>query len=74
LDQLQAGEKNGGLEQLLSLIPVFNAKAIKDLKIDGKELVKIEAIINSMTKEERSTIILLMQAGDVVLPWGAEPR
>ena len=53
LDQLQQVRKMGALEQLLSLIPGFNAKAIKGLNIDGKELVKIEAIINSMTREER---------------------
>jgi signal recognition particle subunit SRP54 len=53
LDQLQQVKKMGAFEQLLSLIPGFNAKAIKDLKIDGKELAKVEAIINSMTKEER---------------------
>ena len=31
----------------------FSGVEIKDLKIDEKQLVKIEAIINSMTKKER---------------------
>lgn len=53
LSQLQQIKKMGTLEQLLSLIPGFNPKAIRDLKIDEKELVRIEAIINSMTREER---------------------
>ena len=53
LGQLQQIKKMGALEQILSLIPGFNSKAIKGLKIDEKELVKIEAIIHSMTKEER---------------------
>lgn len=53
LDQLQQIKKMGALEQILRLIPGFNPKVIKDLNIEEKELVKIEAIINSMTKEER---------------------
>jgi len=53
LDQLQQIKKMGSLEKILSLIPGFNQKAIKGLNIDEKEFVKIEAIIHSMTKEER---------------------
>lgn len=41
----------GPLENLLSMIPGFNK--IKNLEIDEKEIIKIEAIINSMTKKER---------------------
>ena len=53
LGQLQQIKKMGTLEQILSLIPGFNSKMLKNLKIDEKELVRIEAIIKSMTKEER---------------------
>ncbi|MBW1679302.1 MAG: signal recognition particle protein, partial [Deltaproteobacteria bacterium] len=53
LVQLQQIKKMGTLEQILSLIPGFNPKAMKSLRIDEKEFVRIEAIINSMTKEER---------------------
>jgi len=53
LEQLQQIKRMGSLEQILSLIPGFNPKVIKGLKIDEKELIKIEAIIRSMTKEER---------------------
>jgi len=59
LAQLQQIKKMGTLEQLLSMIPGFNSKAIRDLKIDGTELVKIEAIINSMTKEERQKHMII---------------
>ncbi len=41
----------GPLENILSMIPGFNK--MKNLEVDGKELVKVEAIINSMTNKER---------------------
>jgi len=53
-DQLRRIRKMGSLEQILSMIPGFSQmKQFKNLHIDEKELVRIEAIINSMTKEER---------------------
>jgi signal recognition particle subunit SRP54 len=42
----------GPLEKILKMIPGVGNK-IKDLKVDEKQLIKIEAIINSMTPEER---------------------
>ncbi|MCL4490522.1 MAG: signal recognition particle protein [Nitrospirae bacterium] len=51
-DQLKKIRGMGSLESLLSMIPGMN-KAMKDVKVDDKEFVKIEAIINSMTPEER---------------------
>ncbi|MCX8070110.1 MAG: signal recognition particle protein, partial [Thermodesulfovibrionales bacterium] len=51
-DQLKKIRSMGTIESLLNMIPGMN-KAIKDVKVEEKELVKIEAIINSMTKEER---------------------
>ncbi|HIJ59033.1 MAG TPA: signal recognition particle protein [Nitrospirae bacterium] len=51
-DQLKKIRGMGTIENLLSMIPGMN-KAVKDVKVEEKELVKIEAIINSMTKEER---------------------
>ncbi len=47
----------GSFSSLLKLIPGFNQ--IKDLKVDDKEFVKIEAIICSMTKEEKRNTKLL---------------
>lgn len=41
----------GPLENILGMIPGFNK--MKNLEVDEKELVKVEAIINSMTKKER---------------------
>ena len=57
LAQLRQVKKMGSFSSLLKLIPGMNQ--IKDLKVDDKEFVKIEAIICSMTKEEkRDTRIL----------------
>ena len=43
----------GPLEQILGMIPGMNSKALKDVKVDPKELKHIEAIIYSMTLRER---------------------
>lgn len=51
-DQLKKIRNMGPLENLLNMIPGMN-KALKDIKVDEKEFVKIEAIIDSMTKDER---------------------
>lgn len=54
LYQLRQIRKLGSLEQILSLLPGFDQmKQLKKFQVDEKELIKIEAIINSMTKEER---------------------
>jgi signal recognition particle subunit SRP54 len=50
-DQLQKMRSMGPLENLLNMIPGLNK--IKNLDIDERELAKVEAIINSMTKKER---------------------
>ena len=41
----------GSFSSLLKMIPGMNQ--LKDVKVDDKEFNKIEAIISSMTKEER---------------------
>lgn len=51
-DQIRMIRNLGPMEQLLKMIPGVGSK-IKDLKVDEKQFVKIEAIINSMTPEER---------------------
>lgn len=55
LQQLREVKKLGPIQQVLSMIPGFsNAKLLKELDIDDKELVYVEAIINSMTPWERA--------------------
>ncbi len=54
MTQLRQIKKLGSLEQILGMLPgMGQLKKVKQLKPDERELVKVEAIINSMTKEER---------------------
>jgi len=54
LSQLRQLKKLGSLEQIMSMLPgMGQLKQLKNMKPDEKELVRVEAIINSMTKEER---------------------
>ena len=57
LSQLRQIKKMGSFSSLLKMIPGMNA--LKDVKIDDKEFVRIEAMICSMTKEERKNPRLL---------------
>ncbi len=51
-DQLKIVKRLGSVSQILSLIPGLSSIQ-KNVQIDEKAFVKVEAIINSMTKEER---------------------
>ena len=51
LEQLQQIKKMGGIMGILKLLP--GAGQIKEEDIDERQLVKIEAIIQSMTKKEK---------------------
>ncbi len=53
LDQLQQMKNMGPLNQILEMMPGVSNKQLKNLSVDDKELVHIEAIIQSMTIEER---------------------
>jgi signal recognition particle subunit SRP54 len=52
-DQLQQLKKMGPLESILEMIPGMGGKMMGGLKIDEKAMVRVEAMINSMTKEEK---------------------
>jgi signal recognition particle subunit SRP54 len=56
-DQLRKLRNMGPLENILGMIPGMNK--LKGIKVDEKELVKVEAIINSMTPAERRNANLL---------------
>jgi signal recognition particle subunit SRP54 len=56
-EQLKKIRSMGPIESLLGMIPGMNK--LKDVSVDEKEFVKIEAIINSMTKKERTNHNLL---------------
>ncbi|UKL13426.1 signal recognition particle protein [Dissulfurimicrobium hydrothermale] len=53
-EQLRQVKKMGSIEQIISMIPGLNKiKQLKNFAPDEKELVRIEAIIDSMTPKER---------------------
>jgi signal recognition particle subunit SRP54 len=52
LSQIQMVKKMGSVKTLLGMLPGMSS--IKDINIDDKEFFRIEAIIQSMTVEERS--------------------
>lgn len=58
LDQIQQIKKMGNLKDLLAMIPGVGS-AIKDLDVDDNAFNGIEAIIRSMTPEERANPDLL---------------
>ncbi|MBN8684139.1 MAG: signal recognition particle protein [Chitinophagales bacterium] len=53
MSQMQQIKKMGDLRSLLGMIPGVG-KAMKDIQIDDKALLRVEAIIQSMTPAERS--------------------
>jgi signal recognition particle subunit SRP54 len=53
LKQIKAIKKMGSLSSLIGMIPGIGSQ-IKNANIDERALIKVEAIINSMTLEERS--------------------
>jgi signal recognition particle subunit SRP54 len=53
LDQLKMIRKMGPLTSLLGMIPGFGGQQLKNMKVDERELDRIQAIILSMTPEER---------------------
>ena len=53
LDQLRQIKKMGSMEQLLSMMPGMNPQALKDAQPDEKQMEHTEAIVLSMTPEER---------------------
>ncbi|MBQ4516778.1 MAG: signal recognition particle protein [Clostridia bacterium] len=53
LEQMQQMKKMGPLSQLVTMIPGVNAKALENVDLDDKRLLRVEAIITSMTEKER---------------------
>jgi signal recognition particle subunit SRP54 len=58
-DQLRQMKKLGPISQILGMLPGMNASALKNLNVDESALVRIEAIINSMTPGERANHSLI---------------
>jgi signal recognition particle subunit SRP54 len=58
IDQIQQIKKMGNVKDLMGMIPGVG-KAVKDLDIDDNAFKSIEAIIRSMTPQERANPIVL---------------
>ena len=54
LDQLDQMKNMGPLGDVLGMLPGMNSKKLKGLEVDDKQLGQTEAIIKSMTREERN--------------------
>jgi len=59
LSQLHQIKKLGPIDQIMGMLPGMNAKAMKGLKVDDKEIKHIEAIIYSMTPRERDKPLII---------------
>ncbi len=55
LDQMDQLKKMGPLDQIIGMLPGVTPKIMNNLQFDEKKIVNIEAIIKSMTKQERNT-------------------
>jgi len=53
LDQLHQIKRMGSIDQILGMIPGMGGKMLRGLQVDDGALVRIEAMIQSMTDEER---------------------
>ena len=56
--QIKQLKRMGPLENLLGMIPGMG-KQLKGISIDDRELVRVEAIINSMTRQERNNYVIM---------------
>jgi len=52
LEQMEQMKKMGSMQDVLSMMPGMG-KQLKDIQVDEKEMARIQAIIQSMTPEER---------------------
>jgi len=53
LEQLRQMKNMGSLTDLIAMIPGMNSKALSGVDIDERRLLRVEAIITSMTMDER---------------------
>jgi signal recognition particle subunit SRP54 len=60
LEQMEQVKKMGPLDQILDMLPGANKmKGLKDVKVDDKQMGRVEAIVKSMTKQEKQKPELL---------------
>ena len=73
LDQMRQVQKMGSLSSLVAMMPGV-PKELKNVNIDDGELKRVEAIICSMTADERRQPELINGAVAYVSPTAAAPR
>ncbi|WP_425807251.1 signal recognition particle protein [Desulfitobacterium sp. Sab5] len=61
LDQMQQLKKMGPLSSILEMIPGMG-KQLKDVQINEKDMAHVEAIIHSMTSEERRKPVIIKES------------
>ena len=59
LEQMQQIKKMGGIQDILGMMPGVNMNQLKDVELDDSIFAGAEAIIYSMTREERANPALL---------------
>ncbi|KRE39817.1 signal recognition particle protein [Paenibacillus sp. Soil522] len=60
LDQMEQVRNLGPLDQIMDMLPGMNKmKGMKDIKVDEKQIGRVEAIVRSMTKDEKQKPELL---------------
>ncbi|MFC4775422.1 signal recognition particle protein [Paenibacillus sp. GCM10023252] len=61
LEQMEQVRKLGPLDQIMDMLPGMNKMKgnMKDMKVDEKQIGRVEAIVRSMTKEEKQKPELL---------------
>ena len=58
-NQMKSVRKMGSIKDLIGMLPGVNKKQLKGLNIDNREFTRIEAIITSMTPEERRVYTII---------------
>ena len=71
LSQLNQIKKLGPLENLIKMIPGAKKMGINNVKVDPKDMAHIEAIIKSMTKEERKNPSVLKASRKIRIAKGS---
>ncbi|WP_141500801.1 signal recognition particle protein [Paenibacillus luteus] len=60
LEQMEQVRNLGPLDQIMDMLPGMNKmKGMKDMKVDEKQIGRVEAIVRSMTKQEKQKPELL---------------
>ncbi|MCX7715278.1 MAG: signal recognition particle protein [Clostridia bacterium] len=74
LEQFQQIKKMGPITQLLGMLPGVDKKMLENVDVDEKKISHIEAIIQSMTKEERQKPSIIGASRKVRIAKGSGTR